>query len=421
MPNKLSTEDEIVLLLVQRSLTPAAQDKLRNLLERGPSWQVIQRQAQAQEVLPLVFWSLQQLDFIAVPTPVRTEMEIAYRQNALWNDLFTRELTQVLRLLGEAGVPVIPLKGVALAESLYGDITLRVCADMDLLVPRSRVPQALNLLRARGYNAEFTERFYFDLLLRSHIEYALARDDRQFRYLLELHWGLLWGLPWDKAATEEIWAEAQPAGCFGTPAYKLSPEWELLFLAVHAAKHQCQGLKWLVDIHVICSTGRIDWEKVREKAARAGWEEAARLTFSACHALFDTPIPANFSLGALPPWLKLFPASASASWTDAFFPARLLRRRSEKLRFFLRVLLVPTLAERRLLRLPSFFRLLYYPLRPLRLACKWSWFVLRGVFERIKGQAAGSMEQAARRDQQARSMEVGANGERSGSRLYRHE
>ena len=387
MANKLSTEDEIVLLLVQRSLTPPAQDKLRNLLERGPSWPVIQRQAQAQEVLPLVFWNLQRLDFIAVPTPVRTEMEAAYRQNALWNDLFTRELTEVLRLLGGAEVPVIPLKGVALAESLYGDITLRVCTDIDILVPRSRLLEALNLLRARGYNAEFTEQFFFDLLLRSHIEYALERDDRQVRYLLELHWGLLWGMPWDKAATEEIWAEAQPGDCFGIPAYTLSPEWELLFLAVHAARHQCQGLKWLVDIHVICSTRSVDWEKVRAKAARAGWEEAARLALSACHALFDTPIPSDLLLRVLPPWVKLFPATASTSWTDAFFPARLLRRPSEKLRFFLRVLLVPTLAERRLLRLPSFLGLLYYPLRPLRLAFKWSWLALCNIFG-ARGQRA---------------------------------
>jgi hypothetical protein len=373
MQNPLSTEDELVLLLVRQSLTTEAQDKVRTLLERGPSWQAIQRQAQAHDVLPLLYWSLQRLDFVGVPIEVRTEMEKTYRQNALWNTLFTRELAQVLRLLGEAGVPVIPLKGVALAESLYGDTTLRVCTDIDILVPRPMVLQALNLLLATGYRAEFTEQFFFDLLLRSHIEYALARDDRQFRYLLELHWGLLWGSPWDQAATEEIWAEAQRGDCFGIPAYTLSPEWELLFLAVHAARHQCQGLKWLVDIHVICSTWRIDWEKVREKAERVAWEDAVRLTLSACHALFDTPIPSNFSLGALPPWLKLFPASASATWRDAFFPARLLRRPSEKLRYFLRVLLVPTLAERRLLRLPSFLGFLYYPLRPLRLACKWNW------------------------------------------------
>jgi hypothetical protein len=343
---------------------------------------VIQRQAQAHDVLPLLYWNLQRLDFVGVPVAARAELEKAYRQNALWNTLFSRELAQVLRLLGEAGVPVIPLKGVALAESLYGDITLRVCADIDILVPRPMVLQALNLLLARGYNAEFTEQFFIDLLLRSHIEYALARDDRQFRYLLELHWGLLWGLPWDRAVTEEIWAEAQPGDCFGIPAYTLSPEWELLFLAVHAARHRCQLLKWLIDIHVICSTWSIDWEKAREKARRVGWEEAVLLTFSACHALFGTPIPANFPLGALPPWLKLFPASASATWRDAFFPTRLLRRPSEKLRFLLRVLLVPTLAERRLLRLPSFLGFLYYPLRPLRLGCKWSWLLLRGGFEK---------------------------------------
>ena len=380
MQNELSTEDELVLLLVQQSLTPEAQDKARYLLGRGPSWQVIQSQAQAHDVLPLLYWSLQRLDFVGVPVEVRTEMEKAYRSNALWNTLFTRELAQVLRLLGEAGVPVIPLKGVALADSLYGDIASRVCADIDILVPRPMVPRALNLLLARGYNAEFTEQFFFDLLLRSHIEYALARDDRQVRYLLELHWGILWGGSLDNGPVEELWTEASPKTFFGVPAYTLSPEWELLFLAVHAARHQWQGLKWLVDIHELCFRGEIDWEKVEEKAKRWGWEEAVRLTFGACHALFDTPLPANLFLGALPPWLKLFPATAAASWSDAFFATRLLRRPSEKLRHLARVFLVPTLAERRLLHLPSFLGFLYYLLRPLRLGCKWSWFLLHGGF-----------------------------------------
>ncbi len=416
MQSALAPEDQLLLLLARGNLLPLVQEQALALVATPLRWNLIVERAKAQEVYPLLYRNLATLGFPGVPEQARAQLHSLSIINVLKNTLLSKELVRVLTLLGEAGVPVIPLKGVALAESLYGDITLRVCADIDILVPRPMVLQALNLLLARGYNPEFTEQFFFDLLLRSHIEYALERDDRQFRYLLELHWGLLWGLPWDQAATEEIWAEARPADCFGIPAYTLSPEWELLFLAVHAARHQCQGLKWLVDIDVICSTWRIDWDKVREKAARAGWEEAVRLTLSACHALFDTPIPANFSMGALPPWLKLFPASASTSWRDAFFCMRFLNRPSDKFRYAARVFLVPTLAERRLLRLPSFLGLFYYLLRPLRLACKWIWLVLRGVFG-ARGQGAGSREKGAGEDKEAGRKEQGANGESWGSRL----
>src|SRR5207249_9163759 len=164
----------------------------------------------------------------------------------------------------------------------------------------------------------------------------------------------------------------------GVPAYALSPEWQMLFLAAHAARHQWQGLKWLVDLHELCSSNEINWEKVRKKASRIGWDELLRITLKVCHTLFDTPIPPNFSLGALPPWLKIFPESPDAKWNDAFFATRFFKRAPKKLRYVARVFFIPTLAERRVLGLPSVLEFLYYPLRPLRLVCKWGWGLLAG-------------------------------------------
>src|SRR5207244_2054325 len=146
------------------------------------------------------------------------------------------------------------------------------------------------------------------VLLRHDIEYALVRNERWFRHLLELHWGVLWGGSFDRGAAEDLWSEAQPKACFGVPAYTLSPEGGLLFLAAHAARHQWRGLKWLVDVHEICAYGKIDWDTVWDKAQHLGWEDVLCLTLSACHTLFDTPLPAPLPLKVLPPWVRLFPA-----------------------------------------------------------------------------------------------------------------
>lgn len=378
-----SPEDELLLLLVRGRLTPEVQERAGLLLGQELSWPRILRQARTHEVFPLLHRNLQTLDFPGVPAAVRTELETTCRMNALRNALLARELTQVLRLLGEAGVPVIPLKGVALAASLYGDVTLRTCTDIDILVPYPAVAQALHLLLARGYAAGFTERFFADLLLSSTIEYALRREDRGFRYLTELHWGILWGQRWDGGAAENLWAEARPHACFGVPAYTASPEWEFLFLAAHAARHQWRGLKWLVDLHEVCCQREIDWEQVQAKAERLGWAEMVRLTLSVCQALFATPLPAQFTLQRLPPWLYLFPDAPPRSWRNAFFPLYLLKRPSDRLLYACRALFVPTLAERQCFRLPSPLCPLYYPLRPLRLGCKWGWrLILAGLQRR---------------------------------------
>jgi hypothetical protein len=50
------------------------------------------------------------------------------------------------------------------------------------------------------------------------------------------------------------------------PAFSLTPEWEFLYLPIHATDHAWRSLRWLVDIHQIASCGLVDWQNVMEKA-----------------------------------------------------------------------------------------------------------------------------------------------------------
>jgi hypothetical protein len=152
----------------------------------------------------------------------------------------------------------------------------------------------------------------------------------------------------------------------------MTREWELLFLALHASRHRWRLLKWLVDIDAFCVRGGIEWTLVLETARRFGWEAALRASLAACETLFGTPLPGELRGGRVPAWARLYPAAVPEDAAqDVLVPLRLRQRPAEKLQQLARVLLVPTLAERRLVRLPAAARLLYYPLRPLRLAGKW--------------------------------------------------
>jgi hypothetical protein len=374
---------QLVLLLARGAFPLSVQEKALALLAEPIDWDVILERVTSEEVYPLFYRNLREIvsreqgagsqtSEVRGQRSVLNQLASLAKINAFRNTLLTEELVRVLKLLAEAGIPTIPLKGVTLADSLYGDPALRVCVDLDILVPRSMVGRAFDLLRTDGYASEFGPGFIADLLLRHDIEYALRRQERGFEFMVELHWGVMWGGNLEASVTDRLWADASPATVFGAPAYALSPEWQILFLAAHAARHQWQGLKWLVDLHELFSSPDIDWEKLSKKAKQLGWEEVLRISLDACHALFDTPVPANLSFGELPPWVKLFPASAPANLSGAFFATRFLKRPIDKLRYVARVFLVPTLAEWRLIALPSFLGFLYYPLRPLRLLCKWS-------------------------------------------------
>ena len=63
----------------------------------------------------------------------------------------------MLRLLSAAGVRAIPLKGMALADSLYGNFAMRITWDLDLLVPPGEALRARHVLIANGYASPLPE------------------------------------------------------------------------------------------------------------------------------------------------------------------------------------------------------------------------------------------------------------------------
>ncbi len=179
---------------------------------------------------------------------------------------------------------------------------------------------------------------------------------------------------------EKIWSDAARKTFRGVPAFALSADWEFLYLAVHAARHGLLSVKWFVDLDRLSWRGMIDWEKVGQKARSLGWEDAVRFSLSACRSLFDTPVsPAFRSVAAPRAFCAQHPSDLKVP-ADFLFSLRLLKTPSQKLRYAAIRLFVPTQADCRFLALPISLFFLYYPLRPLRVACETvGWLVQAGL------------------------------------------
>jgi hypothetical protein len=362
-------------------------------LRKPLRWDVVLDHCFAHAVYPLVHRNLQELEFEGVPQPARNSLTTLTQLNALRAQLHEEDLRHALLLLGRAGIPVIPLKGVALAASLYGDASLRASSDLDVLVRPDDVSRAIDLLRADGYDAgePYTlDQSDLDWLLRSNIEYGFVRRGRELATLLELHWDIAWRWQRQGRAAEDIWQRAERRDVLGIQAWALSPEWEVLYLMIHAARHHWHGLKWMVDIHELCIRGRVPWDAVHDIANAFGWDKAVRISLSVCALLFGTPVPERWAGAPPPDWAPLFPAPPPATdiWADALLPLRLLDRPGARLRYLSRVLLLPTLAERRAIRLPPALGALYYPLRPIRLGARWTWDRARAELRRFAAPAS---------------------------------
>lgn len=384
----LTSEDELCLLLARGQLSAEVRQRALELLAASLNWDQLLQRAYEHGVIPLLYRSLRTLEFHGVPDQERAQLTAAFRINAARNAFLARELARVLRLLGEAGVPMVPLKGVTLAESLYGDPAFRVCWDLDILVPTGEVICARRLLLAQGYTSPFSEDFFLHHQFRTSADCPLLpeKEEPSCPYLLEIHWTLLHHSSQDEKATQELWSDVRPKSFFGIPAFALTPEWEFLSLAEHAAYHKWDTLKWLADIHELCVSASIDWPQVKAKAERFGLDLAVGPTLTACSALFGTPIPACMSSPPLPAGVHLYPHSLepAEAWKAPLFYPKLLKRPSEKLRWFAEMFFVARLADRRLFRLPPALSFLYYLLRPLRLTCKWTWLGAQSAYRCLR-------------------------------------
>src|SRR5437870_5434496 len=128
----MDTEQRILCLSARTRLDAGARERLLGLL-RGPlDWERLWAQGHLHDVLPLVTTSLRDLQGeIDIPASWMARAQRRFYATLLQNTTLADELVRVCGALHEAGVESLPVKGVVLAETLYGNLALRPAADLD--------------------------------------------------------------------------------------------------------------------------------------------------------------------------------------------------------------------------------------------------------------------------------------------------
>ena len=379
MPEGVTPEDRLCLLLARGRFTSEVAQTATAQLRADPHWDLLFECAIRHGLIPLVYHRLRALEFPGVPPLVRTRFTDTFGVNAIRNDLLSQELARLLAVLSTAGVPLIPLKGMTLAESLYGDWALRVSADLDLLIPSEHLEECIPLLESCGYKAHSSNPSLIRLIARYGKDFALMREAPRQNYSVQLHNGQIWGGQLENQVNTSVWSEATPCHFRGIPAFAMSPEWEFLYLAVHAARHGLFPFKWLVDLDWIIARGALDWNVVREKATRFRWMEPVQSSLAACAALLETPVPEVF-LPLPPVEIRNRDSGPLEIPRQTLFAFRLLPTFGQRLRFLAIRLFVPTAADCNFLQLPASLFWLYYFLRPFRLTiAAIGWLIQAGI------------------------------------------
>ena len=257
-------------------------------------WEALLTLATTQRVVSLLWQRLRQkgLDK-TVPVGVTEVLREASRRNTLHNLLFYGELRLLLSALKPEGIPLILLKGIFLADAVYGNIGLREMNDIDVLARHADLTRIAKMLTSMGYSPLQPICADITLDVHQHLPRMVKPDHASF----EIHWNLT--SPGENYSIDPggLWERAMPVQVAGCETLSLAPEDLLLHLCVHTSyHHQFEfGLRPSCDIAETISHfgSALDWQTVAERAAGQGWQRGAYLALRLAKELAGADVPAD--------------------------------------------------------------------------------------------------------------------------------
>jgi len=382
MPGSATIAAEWSILLAACSAQERLEklSRLRSLLQQSVNWEQLFVLADRHRVQPLLHQALRRIED-AVPASEMLRLKQGTQANIHKALLLSRELIRVLEPLSAAAIEVMPYKGVALAEMLYGDIALRHAGDIDLLIHAKDLGRIRQEVANLGYRSH-TPLSEAEELAYLKSGYECAFDGPAGRNLLEVQWAIqprFYAVDFDM---DGLFARGVKICVAGYAVKTPAPADLFVLLSLHAAKHVWGRLAWLCDIARLIQSPYLDWSLAGTQAKQLGIVRILWVTMLAANQLVDVPIPdaARNTLPEDPASANIATEIQALITSDTAYDVESLsyfrlmmglrERASDRLRFFGRLAFTPGPSEWRALRLPRPLFPLYRLVRISRLAAR---------------------------------------------------
>jgi hypothetical protein len=385
---------DLLALAARPRLPGPAADRLRLCASHITDWSEILRAISHHRLAPLIYRNLHRSAPDICPAAVMHELHTSALHFTRTNLFLLQKLLWVLDLFAKHDIVAIPFKGPTLALSAYGDLALRPCSDLDLLLRPEDLVRAKRVLVAQDFVPVFPtssarQSQYLAALsgaaeldyLQWQREYHLVRTHDGLN--LDLHCGIVpesfaFGLERD-----DLMRDARPEKLAGRSIPQLSPESMLLVLCANGTKDHWSEMDRVVDIAAVIERyPSLDWLALLDRSHGLGIGRALLLAIELARPLLNDPLPdrvahaiqndrAIHSLVAhvRARWMTFDARRAGAG--SMLFHLRVREHWRDRFRYCTRQL-VPTVGDRALAPLPSSLSFLHYVLRPLRLASKFA-------------------------------------------------
>ncbi|NGY85849.1 nucleotidyltransferase family protein [Bacillus megaterium] len=248
------------------------------------NWSYFLELVKHHRVCPLIYLRLKDTPD-AVPSNVIEALFQEYKKNTFKMLQLTGEMESLDKVFQENDIETLCLKGPPVAYDLFGDISLRMSKDLDILVREEELEKTESILFSLGYEKEEISTVLNEVKWhRHHIVYYHPKKKIQ----VEIHWRSH-PRPMKGASFEKLWRRKRESQVTKHPISFVGKEDLPLFLISHGARHGWFRLRWLKDIDQMVRTKDINYVHFKQLAIKHHQRHLVGQAFQLTALFFQTP------------------------------------------------------------------------------------------------------------------------------------
>ena len=422
VPQELSCTPEWRLLIVccNPDESETRQRALLSKLTHHINWKLFEWLSTIHQVRPLVYSNL--IDHAdLIPGEQFQRFQLFYQAHLLQYHVKSRQLYDLLTLFENAGLAVIPYKGLSLAQKAYKNPAQREFVDIDLFCRKDAIHPLIALLEKNDYKIkhgvpprEEVNQAQLSLFLETECEYTLWNTTKGIS--VEPHWDFAPRKFCTSLVEANLWDGLESFSLQGMTVPCFSNEDLLIVLCVNGNKDYWKSFKILCDIAgLIKNSTDLDWDLILDTARRLGILRIVCLGLSLSDTFHNYGLPTQVQdvLDADPLTLKLMQKMKKKLLLAQSIPVQenfsfqiswdltIRERWRDRLRYLWVNICLPGPADAKVINLPPYLWAGYFVVRPIRLLWKFTGWLLAkaGLFhasEKVPGVEASDFSTSTR-------------------------